>query len=124
MMTSINIYSITQKRDNKPAFRLLLDNTTIIQIGDKPVFGAEVTISEKITNLVGSILLPGMVIGWVNYVDASKFACITQDNHYIEAAKYLYTKQNQLILAKSIELHSIELNMRETKHIFTFSEAT
>ena len=118
-MTIRNVHAITQDRY---AIRLILDNSTGVQIGDKPIFGAEVTISEKIINLGGNILLPGLVIGWVNYVSASKFACLTIENNYVEAAKYLYTDQNQLKLARPIKLHSIERNMRETNHILTFSD--
>lgn len=105
-----------------PIIKLMLDNTTVIHIGDKPIFGVDVTISETLKNLAGKVLLPGLIVGWVNYIDMSKFACITIDNHYIEVTEYLRTAHNQLLLSKAIKLHEIDENMSKTKYILSFSE--
>jgi hypothetical protein len=107
---------------DKPIIRLLLDNATVIHVGDKPIFGVDVTISESLKSVAGKIILPGVILGWVNYIDVSKFACITPDNHYVEATNFIYTAHNQIIVSKAIKVHEFDENMSKTKHILSFSE--
>lgn len=104
-----------------PILKLVLDDKTAVSMSDKPVFGSSVTISETTAQLVGRMLMPGVVIGWVNYVDIDKFACITDDNHYLAASEFIYTEQNQIVLAKALKIHSIDTDMNSTKEILRFS---
>jgi hypothetical protein len=106
---------------NSPVIRLLIDSATVIHVGDKPIFGVDVTISEKLKSLAGNIILPGVILGWVNYLEISKFACFTVDNHYVEANKFLYTTQNQIVLSKAIKIHEVNEDMANSKYICSFS---
>lgn len=108
---------------SKPVIKLMLDCTTVIQLGDKPIFGVDITINETLRSLAGKIILPGVILGWVNYVDISKFACFTSDNRYLEANNYLHTKNNQIVVSKAIKIHEIDENMAKSKYILSFSEA-
>lgn len=100
---------------------LILDDETDIAIADRPVFGATVTIRDDIERLVGTVLHSGLILGWLNYVDVAKFACITEDHHYLEASHYFHTKQNQLVLSKPIILHEVDSSMSTTKQVLRFS---
>jgi hypothetical protein len=100
---------------------LILDDETDIAIADKPVFGATVTIRDDIDTLVGTVLQAGLILGWLNYVDVAKFACITENHHYLEASHYFHTKHNQLVLSKPIILHEVDNSMSTTKKVLRFS---
>lgn len=100
----------------------MVDNNTGIQIGDKPIFGVDITISEKIKDFIGSIVQPGVVIGWVNFVGAGAFACLTNDGRYIEASKFLSLEKNQIVLSQQIKLHGVAEDLSSSKYIFTFKE--
>lgn len=107
---------------DKPIIDLLLDSNTLVGTGDRPIFGVSVTIAEHLKTLIGRVLMPGVVIGWVNYVDVSKFACLTSDKFYLEAADYIYTKHNQIVLARALKIHSVQDDVKDSKHILSFSE--
>ena len=120
-MSHFNTKILQYRAKPRPILTLVLDDNTEISMADKPVFGTPVTISEKTKSFIGKVLMPGVVIGWVNYVDVSKFACITQDNHYLQAEEFIYTENNQIILAKALKILSIDEFMHESKQILTFS---
>nr|WP_136249636.1 hypothetical protein [Ningiella ruwaisensis] len=100
---------------------LVIDEKTDIAMADKPIFGATVTIRDDINTLVGKILEKGCVLGWLNYVDVTKFACITHTRHYLEASHYFYAESNQLKLSQRLILHHVDTAMSKSKQLFTFS---
>jgi hypothetical protein len=117
-----NLRLLPPLRDTSPVIKLLLDRNTVIYVGDKPVFGADVTMSESLKSFGGKIILPGVILGWVNYVEISRFACFTLDNHYVEANNYIRSIHNQIILSKAIKVHDVDSNMAKSKYILSFSE--
>ena len=123
-MNSKKLHLVEKSEKIESSFRLLLDDSTALQIGDKPVFGAQVTINEAILQFIGCTVPAGMVIGWVDYLDESKFACITAQNHYVEASNFLHTHQNQLVISKPITIIDIHKDMQKSKEILTFSQAS
>ncbi|WP_371194469.1 hypothetical protein [Glaciecola sp. SC05] len=104
-----------------PVFTLVLDDHTDVGMSDKPIFGTSVTIREDIESLIGCVLQAGLIVGWLNYIDVTKFACISDGKHYQEASNYFHTKSNQLVLSKPILLHKVDTSMNRTKQLFTFS---
>jgi hypothetical protein len=108
------------KREAK-LLTLVLDDETDIAMADKPVFGTTVTIRDDIDTLIGTVLQAGLILGWLNYVDIAKFACITEEHHYLEASHYFHTEQNQLVLSKAIVLHEVDSSMNVSKQVFRFS---
>lgn len=101
---------------------LVLDESVDVALADKPIFGTTVTIREDVVNLVGKALHAGLVLGWLNYIDVSKFACITDGYHYVEAKQYFHSKQNQLIIAKPLVLQEVNSDMNKTKQLLRFYE--
>jgi hypothetical protein len=100
---------------------LVLDEHTDVAMSDRPIFGTTVTIRDDIESLIGSVLQAGLIVGWLNYVDVTKFACITDDKHYQEASHYFKAESNQLVLVKPLMLHDVDTLMSRTKQLFTFS---
>ncbi|MFT6268405.1 MAG: hypothetical protein ACJAVV_001213 [Alphaproteobacteria bacterium] len=123
MLNKQSVSSLS-KQYNEHIITLLIDSDTVVHIGDKPIFGDDVTINENVRSLVGTILLPGVILGWVNYVDISKFACITPDNRYIEATNFLHTSQNKIVVSTPIKIHDVDANMSHSKNILRFSALT
>ncbi len=107
----------------KKLLKLVLDENTDIALGDKPIFGAEVTICEDISSMVGRTVFPGTVLGWVDYVAINKFGCINSHNHYIDASEFLHTHQNQVVISKAIKVINFDNNLKRTHHILTFTPA-
>lgn len=111
------------KPRNTSVLTLVLSKKNSVNIGDKPIFGSSVTLSENLYSIIGQVISAGMVIGWVNYIELNQFACITDQQHYVAASDYLYTDQNQLIVSKPIKLHMLGENMKQSRALFAFSEA-
>lgn len=112
------------ERETKHLLTLVLDEHTDVAMSDRPIFGTTVTIREDIEALIGKVLQAGLVVGWLNYVDVTKFACISDDKHFQEASNYFYATSNQLVLSKPILLHAVHPHMSESKQLFTFSNLT
>jgi len=108
------------KRDVK-LLTLVLDDETDIAMADKPIFGTTVTIRDDIDTLIGTVLHAGLILGWLNYADVAKFACITEQHHYLEASHYFHTEQNQLVLSKAIILHEVDTSMNVSKQVLRFT---
>lgn len=106
---------------NRAVLTLVLDENTDVGMSNKPIFGATVTIREDIESLIGTVLQAGLVLGWLNYVDVNKFACISDDKHYLEASHYFQAKSNQLVLARPVLLHQVDKSMSTSKQLFSFS---
>ncbi|MBT1449420.1 hypothetical protein KJ365_00875 [Glaciecola sp. XM2] len=106
---------------NAKLLTLVLDEETDVAMADKPVFGTTVTIRDDIDSFIGTVLHAGLILGWLNYVDVTKFACLTENKHYLEAANYFHTEQNQLVLSKPIILHEVDNSMNKTKQVIRFS---
>jgi hypothetical protein len=119
-ITIANNISHSQKR-TAYLLTLVLDENTDVAMADRPIFGTTVTIRDDIESLIGGVLQAGLVIGWLNYVDVTKFACISDDRHFQEACHYFHVESNQLILSKPVVLHNVDNNMSKTKQLFTFS---
>ncbi|MFC4699613.1 hypothetical protein ACFO4O_05520 [Glaciecola siphonariae] len=111
----------TQHAHTSPILTLVLDEHTDVAMSDRPIFGTTVTIRDDIEDLIGHVLQAGLIIGWLNYIDMAKFACLSDNKHYREAGVYFKAESNQLMLAKSIMLHGVDRNMSHSKHLFTFS---
>lgn len=100
---------------------LILDKHTDVAMSDRPIFGTTVTIREDIESLIGHVLQAGLVLGWLNYVDVTKFACIDEDKYFQEASQYFRAEANQLVLLKPLILHKVDADMSHSKQLFTFS---
>ena len=103
--------------------KLVLDTKNTVGVGDRPIFGVNVTIKESVLNTLGKPIGKGEVIGWVDYIDVNQFGCFTNDQHYTCASDFLHTEQNQLIVNKPIVIHTLDYNMNNSKALFSFSPA-
>lgn len=115
-----NVIKYTAKK--RPTLKLMLDEHNSVGVSDKPIFGASVTLNEKLFDALGKIISAGDVIGWVNYISIDQFACFNHKQHYISAKEYLCTEQNQLKVTRAIRIHTLEQNMNESKSLFEFSD--
>lgn len=122
-MSNTKLHTVDTSDYIRPTLRLIVDESTAVQVGDRPIFGAQITISDSLSNLNGKVLLPGIVLGWVDYVETTKFGCLTSDDHYIDASTFLYVEKNQLVLAKPIKLIKFPEDIKLSKQIFSFCEA-
>lgn len=104
-------------------FKLIVDNENSVAMSDRPVFGSAVTLDENLPNKLGDVLPAHSVIGWLDYVDVSKFACINHKQQYVCASNFLYTLQNQLITKKDIKLISFDKDMNTSKILLIFNQA-
>lgn len=102
--------------------KLVVDGKNTVAVADKPIFGLSVTMNEALKNKVGCLLMPGFIVGWVNYLDINSFACISIDNIYSEAGQFVKAHKNQLLLKKPIKLLAIEEDMNQSKHLLTFDD--
>lgn len=102
--------------------RLVVDGKNTVALADKPIFGLSVTINEALKNNIGCLLMPGFIVGWVNYLDINSFACISVDNIYSEAGQFVHADKNKLLLKKPIKLVAVEEDMNESKHLLTFDD--
>lgn len=119
-----SVIDIHRTKTQAPASQLLtlvLDEHTDVAMSDRPIFGTTVTIRDDIESLIGSVLQAGLILGWLNYVDVTKFACITDDKHYQEASHYFKAESNQLLLTRPLLLHKVDASMSRSKQLFTFS---
>ncbi|GLR69761.1 hypothetical protein [Agaribacter marinus] len=98
---------------------LLVDDKTGVAIAEKPIFGSEVTINDALFDHAGSILAAGTELGWVDYIDVHKFACITEHGHYLDAGQFFSTTGNTLTLEHPALLINIFSNMGKDKKILT-----
>lgn len=119
-MPSDNILKYVPKKEGR--LRLVVDCENIVTMGDRPIFGSAVTLDENLPKTIGKVIEAGSVIGWVNYIDVSNFACINNDQRYVCASNFLFTSQNELKLSKNIRLISLNEDMNTTKSLMTFSE--
>lgn len=103
--------------------KLILDEHNSVAVGDKPIFGSNVTLNEKLYQALGKTLSAGEVIGWVDYLGVDQFACLNHLQHYISAKEYLCTEQNQLKVTKPITILHFDENMNQSKALFEFAEA-
>jgi len=103
--------------------KLVVDEHNSVGVADRPIFGTNVTLNEKLYQALGKTLSAGDVIGWVDYVDLDQFACLNHLQHYISAKEYLCTDQNQLKITKPITILQFDENMNENKALFEFADA-
>ncbi len=122
-MSTTKLHAVDTSDYVRPTLRLIVDESTAVQVGDRPIFGSQITIRDSLASLNGKVLLPGLIIGWVDYVETTKFGCLTSEDHYIDASKFLYVEKNQLVLAKPIKLIHFPEDIKSSKQIFSFCEA-
>jgi len=115
-----NRYSSQLERVNT-VFTLVLNEQSSLGVSDKPIFGTTVTIRDDIESLIGYVLQAGTILGWLNFVDVDKFACISNDRHFTETNQFFYAKSNQFVLLKPIVIHEVFSDMQSAKQIFSFS---
>jgi hypothetical protein len=99
---------------------LVADESSKIVLSDRPVFGANLTFREDIGNLVNSIVYPSQIIGWIDYSQLTKLACLNHQQ-YFAAQHFIRVHQNQLFFSKTVKIHSVNQNLKASKTILTFS---
>ncbi len=119
-MSITQLHSVSSTKQQVASIRLIIDKETGVQVGDKPIFGSQITIKESLSDMVGQVLNPGLVIGWVDYVETRKFGCLTSQNEYIDASNYLCVDKNQIIVSQPIKLLEVHENIKTSKQIFSF----
>ena len=107
---------------NTKQLTLVVDGKNTVALAEKPIFGLSVTVNEALKSKLGCLLMPGFILGWVNYLDIKSFACISNDNIYTEAAQFIHAEKNQLLLKTPIKLVALEKDMNHSKHLFTFDD--
>ncbi|WP_395342795.1 hypothetical protein PN836_001850 [Ningiella sp. W23] len=105
---------------DKHLLTLVLDERMDVAMSDKPIFGASVTISEKLEQHCGQLLKAGTVVAWLNYIDLKKFACLSADHHYQDAGNYFLVSSNRLMVNKPIILVSMERDINTSKRLLSF----
>lgn len=119
-MSITQLRSVSSTKQQIASIRLIIDKETGVQVGDRPVFGSQITIKENLSDMVGQILNPGLVIGWVDYVETKKFGCLTNQNEYIDASNYLCVDKNQIVVSQPIKLLEVHKDIKSSKQIFSF----
>ncbi|MFC3120453.1 hypothetical protein [Agaribacter flavus] len=110
-----NVIAYSSKFDT--VITLLVDEHTNVAVADRPIFGCKVTIDDKLYEHVGGMLAAGYVLGWVDYISVNKFACLTEQNHYLEAGQFFLIEGNALKLAHPSMLINIYSDMTTDKKI-------
>ncbi|GBL03226.1 hypothetical protein [Glaciecola sp. KUL10] len=105
--------------DPKTVLCLKLDANTDVVLGDRPVFGAAVTIKDDLSSLVNTIISPDVVIGWVNYAQLSKLGC-TSKAQYFDAQDYVVNNENQLSFKQPVKIISVKSKLDDSKEILEF----
>jgi hypothetical protein len=99
---------------------LVADEDSKIILSDRPVFGANLTFREDIVNLVNNVVYPNQIIGWIDYSQLTKLACLNQQQ-YFDAQHFIHVEQNQLFFSQPVKVHSVNQNLKQSKTILTFS---
>jgi hypothetical protein len=102
---------------------LVADEDAKIILSNRPVFGANLTFREDIGELENRIIFPNQAIGWIDYSQLTKLACLNQQ-HYFEAQHFINVEKNQLFFSQTVRIHSVNKNLKESKTILTFSLET
>jgi hypothetical protein len=99
---------------------LVADEDCKIILSDRPVFGANLTFKEDIGDLIDTIVFPNQLIGWIDYSQLTKLACLNQQQ-YFDAQQFISVQENQLFFSQIVKVHSVNKNLKESKTILTFS---
>jgi hypothetical protein len=105
---------------SRTVLSLVADETTLITLSDRPVFGVNLTFREDIVSLENMIVYPGQVIGWIDYSDLSKLACLHRQQ-YFDAQQFIQVESNQLSFAQTVKIHKVNPDLRKSKAILAFS---
>ena len=105
---------------SKTVLSLVADETTLITLSDRPVFGVNLTFREDIVSLENMIVYPGQVIGWIDCSDLSKLACLHRQQ-YFDAQQFIQVESNQLSFAQTVKIHKVNPDLRKSKAILAFS---
>lgn len=109
-----------QRVCDKRILSLVADEESDIILSDRPVFGADLTFREGIVELVNSIVYSNQLIGWLDYSQLTKLACLNQQQ-YFDAQHFIRVDQNQLFFSQPVKIHTVNQNLNESKTILTFS---
>jgi hypothetical protein len=105
---------------SRTVLSLVADETTLITLSDRPVFGVNLTFREDIVSLENMIVYPGQVIGWIDCSDLSKLACLHRQQ-YFDAQQFIQVESNQLSFAQTVKIHKVNPDLRKSKAILAFS---
>lgn len=119
-MPSSSVNERQQNGSTKTILSLVADETTQVTLSDRPVFGANLTFREDIGSLENMIVYPGQVIGWIDYSDLSKLACLHRQQ-YFDAQQFIQVDSNQLSFAQTVKIHKVNSDLRKSKTILAFS---
>ncbi len=114
-----------EEPSNSLIFSLVADEDTKIILSNLPVFGANLTFREDIGEFENRNVYPNEVIGWLDYSQLTKLACLNQQQYfkaqYFEAQHFIKVEKNQLFFSQTVHVHSVNKNLEESKTILTFS---
>lgn len=105
---------------NTSLVSLFINDMIDLQISDRPVFGSPLTVSEAFTKMLGREIKPGIVLGWVDYIEAKKFICTNAQNKVLDAFKYISLESNQIITKRTIVVHTMLKQSSSATHIISF----
>jgi hypothetical protein len=109
-----------KRLSNHQVLSLVADESSQIILSDRPVFGANITFREDIANLVNSLVYPSQIIGWIDYSQLTKLACLNHQQ-YFAAQHFIHVHQNQLFFSQTVRIHTVNKNLKASKTILTFS---
>ncbi|MFT5543255.1 MAG: hypothetical protein ACI96N_002462, partial [Arenicella sp.] len=71
-----------EEPSNSLIFSLVADEDTKIILSNLPVFGANLTFREDIGEFENRNVYPNEVIGWLDYSQLTKLACLNQQQYF------------------------------------------
>ena len=55
-MSTTKLHAVDTSDYVRPTLRLIVDESTAVQVGDRPIFGSQITIRDSLASLNGKVL--------------------------------------------------------------------